>query len=79
MLKGVVVLATVCLALVGATHKDILVAEKDYLIKQKQIFQLFWHVDQPTTVLPELYQIARAWNLEDHVDAYAGHEVGKYW
>ncbi|XP_011305291.1 uncharacterized protein [Fopius arisanus] len=74
MRRILVVWATVCLALVGAVHKDTYTADKVYLTKQKRVYELFWHIDQPTTVHPEFYQIARAWNLEDHVDAYPHHQ-----
>lgn len=45
-------------------------ADKTYLIKQKNIYELFWHVDQPTIYHPELYQKARSFNLEDNIASF---------
>lgn len=70
MQGNLVVWTTLCLAVVAAVQKDTYTADKTYLTKQKRLYQLFWHIDQPTTVHPEFYQVARSWNLEDHVDAY---------
>ncbi|XP_015112041.1 arylphorin subunit alpha [Diachasma alloeum] len=70
MQRNLVVWTTVCLAIVAAVQKDTYTADKTYLTKQKRLYQLFWHIDQPTTVHPDFYQVARSWNVEDHVNAY---------
>lgn len=75
-MKTLVVFATACLCLAVATHSiqihgvPTITADKTYVTRQKQVYQLLWHVDQPTTVLPELYQKARSFSIEDHVDSY---------
>lgn len=61
-------LAAVCLA--HATHVPTHTADKAYLIKQKSIYELFWHVDQPTVYHPELYQKVRSFSLEDNISSF---------
>ncbi|EFN73934.1 Hexamerin [Camponotus floridanus] len=61
-------LAAVCLA--QATQVPVHTADKTYLVKQKNIYELFWHVDQPTVYHPELYQKARYFNFEDNVASF---------
>ncbi|KAL6267211.1 hypothetical protein P5V15_000288 [Pogonomyrmex californicus] len=61
-------LAAACLA--HATRTSTHTADKAYLIKQKSIYELFWHVDQPTVYHPELYQKARSFNLEDNIASF---------
>lgn len=61
-------LAAVCLA--HATQVPTRTADKTYLIKQKSIYELFWHVDQPTVYHPDLYQKARTFNLEDNIASF---------
>lgn len=71
MQKILVVFATVLVGLAAAHHgAPIVTADKNYVNIQKSIYQLFWHVDQPTTVLPELYQKARTFSIADHLDSY---------
>ncbi|XP_018058979.1 PREDICTED: hexamerin-like [Atta colombica] len=61
-------LATACLA--HATQVPTQAADKTYLLKQKSIYELFWHVDQPTVYHPELYQKARSFSFEDNVASF---------
>ncbi|XP_070152704.1 hexamerin 70b [Polyergus mexicanus] len=61
-------LTAACLA--HATQVPTHTADKPYLVKQKSIYELFWHVDQPTVYHPELYQKARSFNLEDNVASF---------
>ncbi|KAG5332240.1 HEXA protein, partial [Acromyrmex heyeri] len=61
-------LATACLA--HATQVPTQIADKTYLLKQKSIYELFWHVDQPTVYHPELYQKARSFSLEDNIASF---------
>lgn len=61
-------LATACLA--HATQPPTHTADKAYLIKQKSIYELFWHIDQPTIYHPELYQTARSFSLEDNIASF---------
>ncbi|EFN82402.1 Hexamerin [Harpegnathos saltator] len=68
-MKAVVLfLAAACLA--HATEVPQRTATKQYLVKQKNIYELFAHVDQPTVYHPELYQKARAFSIEDNISSY---------
>lgn len=61
-------LTVVCLA--HATQVPLRTANKQYLNKQKSIYELFWHVDQPTVYHPELYQKAKSFSIEDNISSY---------
>lgn len=61
-------LTAACLA--HAKHVPTHTADKSYLTKQKNIYELFWHVDQPTVYHPELYQKARSFNLVDNISSF---------
>lgn len=58
--------AVACLATQVPHHT----ATKEYLTRQKNIYELFWHVDQPTVYHPELYQKARSFSIEDNISSY---------
>ncbi|XP_011255340.2 larval serum protein 1 alpha chain [Camponotus floridanus] len=45
-------------------------ADNAYLIKQKNIYELFWHIDQPTVYHPELYQKAQSFNFQDNLASF---------
>ncbi|XP_014471274.1 PREDICTED: hexamerin-like isoform X2 [Dinoponera quadriceps] len=62
------ILAAACLA--HATQVPTHTATKQYLTKQKSIYELFWHIDQPTVYHPELYQKARSFSVEDNISSY---------
>ncbi|XP_012286306.1 hexamerin [Orussus abietinus] len=66
-MRNLVVFALTCVSLVCAQYA---VSDKGFLIKQKNVYELFWHVDQPTVYHPELYQKARSYSIEDNVDSY---------
>lgn len=72
MQRNLVVFATACICLVAATvPPDVMTADKTFLTRQKVLYSLFWHTDQPTTVNSDLYQVARSWSIEDHVGSFA--------
>ncbi|CAD6201491.1 GSCOCT00000291001.2-RA-CDS [Cotesia congregata] len=72
MIKILVVLATtsLCLAAIHKQSGTINVAKRAYLTRQKDLWDIFWHPDQPTTIHPEFYEIAKSFSIEDHVDSY---------
>ncbi|XP_043280053.1 arylphorin subunit alpha-like [Venturia canescens] len=72
------VLVLLGLAIATATaseYYDTKTTDKDYLLKQKQIFNLIYHVPQPDIVNPELYKLGQAWNIEEKMDFYANKEA----
>ncbi|XP_033212250.1 uncharacterized protein LOC117169851 [Belonocnema kinseyi] len=71
----VATLAT-CLFLQTTAYTELtFTADKTFLQKQKSIYELFWHVNQPTVYHPELYQIAKTWSITDHIDDYTNKDV----
>lgn len=71
MQQNLIVLATACLCLVAAhLPTDEVTADKTFLTRQKVLYSLFWHPDQPTAVNSDLYQIARSWSIEDHIGSF---------
>ncbi|KAK0085370.1 hypothetical protein PV325_005321 [Microctonus aethiopoides] len=76
MQRNLIVFATACICLVAATvPPDVITADKTFLTRQKVLYSLFWHTDQPTTVNSDLYQVARSWSIEDHVGSFANETV----
>lgn len=69
MKAGFLFFASLCL-LAQAMHQVNKVADKTYVTRQKNIYELFWHVDQPTVYHPELYQKARTFNIVENLDNY---------
>ncbi|XP_076243477.1 hexamerin 70b-like [Calliopsis andreniformis] len=68
------VLAGLCV-LAYASHHESQVADKNHLLKQKAVYELFWHVDQPTLYHSELYQKARSFNLLENVNHFSDKEA----
>lgn len=69
-MKAVVALFLAAACLAQATQVPHQTASKEYLVKQKNIYELFWHIDQPTVYHPELYQKARSYSIEDNISSY---------
>lgn len=44
-------------------------ADRTFLERQKSIYELFWHVDQPTVFISELIDETQGFNIEN-VDNY---------
>lgn len=55
---------------VTAYTEPILKADKVFAQKQIELYDLFWHLDQPAVYSPELYKVAKSWNIADHVADY---------
>lgn len=69
MKSVLLILAAVCLSAQAAqvpTHT----ASKTLLNLQKEIYELFWHVDQPTIYMPKLIEKSRTFNIVDNVKNY---------
>lgn len=70
MAKFLVILAALaCTA--AAYQQQQYTADKSWLVKQKSLYELFWHIDQPTSYHPDLYQIARSWSIENNIGHYS--------
>lgn len=70
MKAALVIFASFCLLAQAVHQLPSQVADSTYLTKQKNIYELFWHVDQPTVYHPELYQKARTFNIAENVVQY---------
>jgi hypothetical protein len=77
-MKAIALLLAVACCLAYAAEVPTHTADKAYLIKQKNIYELFWHVDQPTVYHPELYQKARSFNLEDNIASFTDQVLVTY-
>lgn len=45
-------------------------ADKEFLDKQKRIYQLLWHVGQANVVNSQLYEQGKAFKFEDHMSSF---------
>lgn len=61
--------AAVCLALVAADHHTTKVADNDFLLKQKKIYNLLYYISQPS-LNPSLYEEGQSYNIEANIDSY---------
>ncbi|XP_003492869.1 hexamerin [Bombus impatiens] len=75
MKAALVIFASFCLLAQAVHQLPSQVADATYLTKQKNIYELFWHVDQPTVYHPELYQKARTFNIAENVVQYNDQEA----
>lgn len=64
------VIAATAFSLVAADYNTIKVADKEFLLKQKKIYNLFYYVSQPSLVNPSLYEEGRSYNIEANIDSY---------
>ncbi|XP_066598541.1 hexamerin-like isoform X2 [Prorops nasuta] len=75
MFKYVALLAILFCA-VGAEYNSVKTADNEFLLKQKKIYNLLYHISQPSTVNPGLYSEGQSYNIEANIDSYAeGAEV----
>ncbi|KZC07220.1 Hexamerin [Dufourea novaeangliae] len=68
------VLASLCVFAQSA-HLPTQTADNVFLTKQKNIYELFWHVDQPNVYFPKLIHKARGFNIAENVKNYADQEA----
>ncbi|XP_014471247.1 PREDICTED: arylphorin subunit alpha-like [Dinoponera quadriceps] len=71
------VVAAVCLALVAADHHTPKIADKDFLLKQKKIYNLLYYYKQPSLINPSLYEEGQSYNIEANIDSYTNTTVVK--
>ncbi|XP_076243329.1 hexamerin 70a [Calliopsis andreniformis] len=68
-------LGLVAVSCVTAEYFDLKNADKDFLQKQKKIYNLLYHISQPSVVNPSLLDEGRAWDLENNIDSYSSRAV----
>jgi len=73
-MKLLIVLAivvAVSFSLTTADYNTIKIADKEFLLKQKKIYNLLYYISQPSLVNPSLYEEGRSYNIEANIDSYA--------
>lgn len=70
LLTVLVIVAAVSLGVVAADYNIVKIADKDFLLKQKKIYNLLYYVSQPSLVNPSLYEEGRSYNIEANIDSY---------
>ncbi|XP_049948616.1 allergen Cr-PI-like [Schistocerca serialis cubense] len=80
-MRTAVPLLLAALALLGLASATInpaphVAADKDFLLRQKRLLQILWHVGQPI-LDPELKEIASSFKLEDHAGDFKDPELVK--
>jgi hypothetical protein len=70
------ILAFVC-TVEGFYYSEV-TADQDFLIKQKKIFNLFYHVSQPNIVNPEQFQEGQSYSIEANIDSYTNKDAVNY-
>lgn len=69
LLVFLAILACFCQA-ICAEYSTEYTADKDYLLKQKRIYNIVYHLSQPEIVAPELYKEGQAWDIKANIDSY---------
>lgn len=57
-------------SLVGAEYYDTKTADKDFLLKQKKVYNLLYRIAQPALANITWYNEGQAWNIEANIDSY---------
>jgi len=70
-LAVLVIVVAVSFGVVAADYNTVKIADKDFLLKQKKIYNLLYYVSQPSLVNPSLYEEGRSYNIEANIDSYA--------
>ncbi|XP_044017319.1 hexamerin-like [Aphidius gifuensis] len=75
MFKELVVLALTGFCLTKATgvypYAETFTADADFLHKQKQIYELFFYIDQAKLVGSEFYEVGRTYDIESSIEYYS--------
>jgi len=67
----VTIIVVVSFSLIAADYNTIKIADKEFLLKQKKIYNLLYYISQPSLVNPSLYEEGRSYNIEANIDSYA--------
>lgn len=66
----ILTVGAICLAVVASDYNTVKLADKDFLIKQKKIYNLLYYISQPSLVNPSLYEEGYSYNIETNIDSY---------
>jgi len=64
------IVITISFNLVAADYNTIQIADKDFLLKQKKIYNLLYYISQPSLVNPSLYEEGRSYDIKANIDSY---------
>lgn len=70
LLTVLAVVVTVSFSLVVADYNTVQIADKEFLLKQKKIYNVLYYISQPSLVNPSLYEEGRSYNIEANIDSY---------
>jgi hypothetical protein len=70
-LAMLIIAVAISFGIVAADYNTIKIADKDFLFKQKKIYNLLYYVSQPSLVNPSLYEEGRSYNIEANIDSYS--------
>jgi len=79
-MKLVFLLATVLLCFYNVQNAEgfyntELTADQDFLLKQKKIYNLFYHISQPDIVNPELYNEGKKFDIRENIGSYTNQDA----
>ncbi|XP_015177942.1 PREDICTED: arylphorin subunit beta-like [Polistes dominula] len=77
MYRNLVVLAVLAFCLVSAEYYTVQTADKVFLLKQKKIYNLLYHISQPDIVNPDLYTEGQQYSIEANIDSYTNQDAVK--
>lgn len=77
MYRNLAVLATLAFCLASAEYYNVQTADKDFLLKQKKVYNLLYHVSQPDIVNPSLYNEGQQYSIEANIDSYSNQDAVK--
>lgn len=70
LLTVLAVVVAVSFSLVVADYNTVQIADKEFLLKQKKIYNILYYISQPSLVNPSLYEEGRSYNIEANIDSY---------
>ncbi|KZC07221.1 PREDICTED: arylphorin subunit alpha [Dufourea novaeangliae] len=71
----VCLLGLLAVSFVGAQYYNTKTADGEFLLKQKKVYNLLYHISQPDVVNVQLYNEGRAWDIEANINYYSKPEV----
>ncbi|KAI4501389.1 hypothetical protein M0802_003266 [Mischocyttarus mexicanus] len=77
MYRNLVVLAILAFCLVSAEYYTVKTADKEFLLKQKKVLNLLYHVSQPEIVNPDLFTEGQQYSIEANIDSYTNQNAVK--
>ncbi|KAK2586862.1 hypothetical protein KPH14_009800 [Odynerus spinipes] len=77
MYRNLAVLAILAFCLASAEYYNVQTADKDFLVKQKKVYNLLYHVSQPDIVNPALYTEGQQYSIEANIDSYTNQDAVK--